>query len=428
MPKRSAAQAPRVPPEPVFELTPFGARATFPDQVVIESRHAALDRHGRLWVELTAHMGDAVVNQARIDLLDQKDRMNFHSVAFARDGRVDWQSLLLSTLPYLQKQIEAPTAAAAPVLDTYTARELMTRQLPDPRWAVPDLLLEGLSIFAGRPKLGKSWLVLSLGLAIAAGGRALGRIPVTPGSVLYAALEDTPRRMQGRIRALLASGEPPPQALELLHQAPRIDQDLIEALDRWCELHTDARLIVVDTLAKIRAPRRRDSDWYADDMAFGASLQALAVRHGVALLVVHHLNRSGAADPLDQVNGTTGLAGSADGVLILQRSRGQADATLMVTGRDVEEQSLALQFDKGAWSLLGKAAEYQRTREQQAIVTALREADRPMTPKEIAFALQKPGEAVRFLLGKLVDQGAIRSPSRGVYTVPSTPREPGEEG
>src|SRR5690606_9258812 len=80
-----------------------------------------------------------------------------------------------------------------------TAQELMTRQFPPPRWAIPDLLPEGLTVLAGKPKCGKSWLALNIAFAVASGGQALGYINVQKGEVLYLALEDSPRRLQGRL-------------------------------------------------------------------------------------------------------------------------------------------------------------------------------------------------------------------------------------
>ena len=99
----------------------------------------------------------------------------------------------------------------------WTASDLMAHEFPDPRWAVPVLVAEGLNLLVGSPKLGKSWLCL--GLAVASGGVALGKVRVEQGAVLYAALEDTPRRLQGRLRAVL-SADPVPDALSITTALP----------------------------------------------------------------------------------------------------------------------------------------------------------------------------------------------------------------
>ncbi len=68
---------------------------------------------------------------------------------------------------------------------TCTAADLMALELPPVRWAVPRVLPEGVTLFAGKPKLGKSWLTLGLGVATATGGVALGKVRVEQGPCLY---------------------------------------------------------------------------------------------------------------------------------------------------------------------------------------------------------------------------------------------------
>ena len=128
--------------------------------------------------------------------------------------------------------------------------------------------------------------------------------------------------------------------------------------------------MVIDTLARVRPRRRPGADLYEEDAALGAQLQALAIKHSVALVMVHHVRKALADDFLDTVSGSTGLTGVADAVLVLTRQRGEADAVLHVTGRDIEEASHALQFDpqRGLWSLLGSAEVYALTKERQTIL------------------------------------------------------------
>ncbi|HTF48223.1 MAG TPA: AAA family ATPase, partial [Pseudonocardia sp.] len=96
----------------------------------------------------------------------------------------------------------------------YRADDLMAVEFPAPNWAVPGLIAEGVTLLVGPPKVGKSWLALNLGVSLAAGTPALGLIPVEAGPVLYLALEDTPRRLQNRMRKVLA-GQPASRDLTL---------------------------------------------------------------------------------------------------------------------------------------------------------------------------------------------------------------------
>ena len=235
----------------------------------------------------------------------------------------------------------------------WNATDLMSHEFPDPRWAVPGLVAEGLNLLVGSPKLGKSWLCLGLGVAIASGGVALGKVRVEQGSVLYAALEDTPRRLQGRLRAVL-SGVPVPATLSITTSLPR-GAEMTALVGEWLEHHPDARLVVIDVLRKV-TPRSdgRSGAYEADYDAMGA-LKALADAHSVAVIAVHHTRKTtDEGDVFNEVSGSTGLTGAADAILIAKRARNTAEAVLHVTGRDVTEHEYALSWhaESCTWSLL----------------------------------------------------------------------------
>ena len=86
---------------------------------------------------------------------------------------------------------------------TITAAELKRQQFEPVSYVVPGLIPEGLAILAGRPKVGKSWLALDVAVACASGRICLGDCQPEEGDVLYAALEDNPRRLQRRIDKIL---------------------------------------------------------------------------------------------------------------------------------------------------------------------------------------------------------------------------------
>jgi DNA-binding transcriptional ArsR family regulator len=296
--------------------------------------------------------------------------------------------------------------------------ELMARQIPPVRWVVPGMVPEGVALLAGKPKLGKSWLALGLCVAVASGGVAFGNVRVEKGAALYLALEDNERRLQFRLKKILA-GEEVPEDLHYSVECPRLGEGGAEAMEGWLRSRPDARLVVIDTLAKIRPRQRRGANAYQEDYEALEALLPLAARHNVAMLVVHHLRKMAASDPLDEVNSSIGLTGGVDGAIILKRERTRADATLFVAGRDVEEEKeFALRWDQNTagWALVGDAGEYRLSQERAAILDLLRRsAPEPLGPKAIAEALDKPYSAVTTLLQKLVRDGLVRSPRYGRY-------------
>jgi RecA-family ATPase len=133
--------------------------------------------------------------------------------------------------------------------------ELMSRDFPPTRWAVPGILPEGLSLLAGKPKLGKSFLALNLGITIAAGGKALGSVAVDSGDVLYLALEDRYRRLQDRARKILDGlGCIASARLHLACEWPRMTQDGLGFIEDWIEKQSGAKLVVIDVWARFRPP------------------------------------------------------------------------------------------------------------------------------------------------------------------------------
>src|SRR5215210_7942081 len=292
---------------------------------------------------------------------------------------------------------------------TMTAAELMDKELPPVKWAVSGVLPEGVTILAGKPKMGKSWLALGLCVSVAAGGYALGKIPAECGGALYLGLEDPERRLQRRLKKVLA-GATAPEGLEVGWSWPRLDQGGVEALRKHLEDHPDTRLIVIDTLKKIRPRESGSRGVYDLDYEALEPLLPLAAEFGVAILVVHHQRKMEAGDPLDTISGSTGLTGGVDGALVLKRDRGKQDATLLVDGRDIEEPSeLALRWeaDIASWTLMGDAEQFRISNERRAILDALRSAGVPLAPKEIAERIDKPDGNVRKLLHGMRDDGQV---------------------
>jgi len=301
----------------------------------------------------------------------------------------------------------------------WTAADLMAATFPPPRWAVPGILAEGVTLLAGPPKVGKSWLTLGLVLTITAGGRAFGRIDVQAGPVLYLALEDTPRRLQTRIRRLLC-GQPAPAGLTLVTTCPPLPQGGGQSIAGWLDRNPAARMVVLDVFAKMRGPSPAGMSAYDADYAAVTRAKQIADRYSVAVVLVHQVRKAGADDFLESVSGTNGLAGAADATLVLRRARSQADAVLHVTGRDVDETEHALTFQPttGAWLLLdGSAAEHTLSDTRAAILRYVR--DHPgATPKAAADGTGLGYDNVKRTCSRMAADGQLSVDPAGRYSLP----------
>jgi hypothetical protein len=305
----------------------------------------------------------------------------------------------------------------------FTANELMNMEIQPMRWAIPDLLPEGVTILGGKPKIGKSWLALGLCVATATGGVALGTKRVDQGDALYLALEDNKRRLQERLGKIL-TGEAP-HNFHIHLDWPRLNEGGDEQLERWLQSHPNARLVVIDTLAKIRKPGK-GNNVYAEDYGALESLIPLAAQYNVSIVVVHHVRKMAADDPLDKLNASTGLSGSVDSGLILKRGQGAADATLYVRGRDVEEQNLAMRWDAeiSGWRIVGDAADFAMSDIRQRIRQEILDAGESVGPKDVAQATGLDYEQVKKEMQRMANADQLAKVGRGKYTVPSVPNVP----
>jgi hypothetical protein len=290
-----------------------------------------------------------------------------------------------------------------------TFADLAVARIPEPRWVVEGLIPTGLTILAGKPKVGKSWLTLDLSIAVATGTRALGAYAVPKrGGVIHLALEDTRRRFQDRIKRVLGGASAPATA-HFYNDWPRVEVHGLTALRRWLDTHRDTLLVIIDTFAKMRASPSRDDTLYLADYAAVEQLKAIADDYAVAVVVVHHERKAAASDHLDRVSGSTGLTGAADTILTLGRERVAVDAILAITGRDVDEDEIALALDKATmrWAAKGPAADYRMGQERRAVVDAMSQLGRPATPSEVAALLGRERRGVNKLMLTMATQGQL---------------------
>jgi hypothetical protein len=297
-----------------------------------------------------------------------------------------------------------------------TMETLKTMSFPPLKYVVPDVLVEGLTLFCGKPKIGKSWLLLHAAIAVARGGFTLGNLHCIEGDALYCALEDSERRMQSRATKLLGIVADWPRRLSLCYNLPRLGDGGADIIRGWIQTQPHPRLIAIDTLAMIRALKKVDESNYQSDYLALLELRELANEFGIAVVVVHHLRKAEADDPFDTISGTLGLTGAVDSMLVL-KTNSWGNYVLHGKGRDLIEIDKVLTFDRHSclWRIEGEAADIRRSAERTAILDAIDEAGEPVGPNDIAGTTGMKATNVRFLLGKLVKEGVIEKVARGKY-------------
>lgn len=315
------------------------------------------------------------------------------------------------------------TVAPDPLDGSFSAAWLMDQEFPPINYAVEGIVPEGLTIIAAPPKLGKSWLVLDIALTVSAGAVALGAIEVQRRPVLYMALEDGPRRLQNRLQKLgaIIGGDD-------LHFITDAGTDPLGIIGTFIHRHADRKpLVIVDTLGKIKGIYN-GNDAYAHDYAQAAALKHQADQvPGSSVLVVHHTNKGAKDDFVDSVSGTHGIAGAADTIITMTRSRNDDAGILNVTSRDAAEGRYAVTFDDGKWTLTGgsleEAAHAADDREATAgvsddmgtIVGVVQGYPDGIQRKQVIEATGLSPQKVDTYLGRAVEAGRISRAGRGTY-------------
>lgn len=310
--------------------------------------------------------------------------------------------------PIPDDEIIALINSLKPRLPTQTGTDLLAKDIPPPKWAVEDFIPEGLTIFAGKPKIGKSWLMLGISLAVALGGKAFGEIDVEGGDVLYCALEDNERRLQTRLEILLPDGAKPDRFHYIaLGDLPKMDRGGLDMIGTFLDDMPNTRLVVIDTLQKFKPHGNAKRNAYEEDYDVFGVLQQFAMSRGIALVLIHHMRKAEADYELDEISGSTGATGASDSILILKRS--VDGVTLYRQGRDVIEETFAVEFDLESciWMLQGEAKEVHMSRARQQIVQVLEGTIEGMTAKTLAGTLGKNYNTTRNLITKLISDGTV---------------------
>ena len=303
-------------------------------------------------------------------------------------------------------------------LHTLTMTELFQTTYKSRPPVVEGLLYAGAYILAGAPKIGKSFLVAQIAYHVST-GQDLWGYKIHQGTVLYLALEDDFQRIQSRM--FMMYGVNDTGRLHFATAAGKIGNGLDEQLESFVREHPDTRLIIIDTMQKIREVGG-ESYSYASDYEIIGKLKQFADKHCICVLTVHHTRKQPAGDSFEMISGTTGLLGCADGSLLMQKKKRTAlEATIDVVGRDQQDQILYLKKDADTqiWNLEKVENELHKEPPDHVLeaVSRLVSADQPVwtgSPSELAGAVHA-GMAANALSkylnvksGRLLDEYHVR--------------------
>jgi hypothetical protein len=238
----------------------------------------------------------------------------------------------------------------------WSASELLRTNFPEPKWIVPGIIPEGLSVIGGRPKIGKSFFVLQLSTAKAQGCLFLDK-QLEKGNVLYIALEDNPRRLKDRLckQGIINQDI---SGLTFETRWPGVKYGGIDSLAKEIE-SSQYSLVIIDTISRFMGSLDQ-MDMAVTNETFGA-IQSIALANNTSVLGVdHHRKTFGdIQNPVDDLFGSTGKSAPLDTVIGIYKQAGKSESILKAVGRDIEEQELVISLDPISlkWTLVGKNSE-----------------------------------------------------------------------
>ena len=294
--------------------------------------------------------------------------------------------------------------------------DLLKKVFPPENWLIAYLITTGLIILTGASKIGKSWLCLQIVAALDQGLFFLGSLRAQKCDTLYFSLEDTEKRIQRRLQKqgiTTFNGS----KLETKRCTP-------SALRAYLKANPQFKVIIIDTFQKFMG--LDDLNNYAETVNGMSALKEIADELDRAILVIHHTRKTAEidSDHLQSGLGSTGLLGTADQIMTLRRKRGSAEATLQVSGRDVEDTTYSLRWDKDicSWSITQQEALKPLLSEvQQQIIDLLESEAKNWTTNEIAEKTGIKRYEISRQARDLATQGIIEKPVYGQWRVKKPP-------
>ena len=305
---------------------------------------------------------------------------------------------------------------------------LMKTELPPMKWAVAGILPEGFICLAGRPKAMKSWTALKLVYCVQNGLNFLDHQTVQ-GDAIYFGLEDSKRRIKDRVAQMGFDKLKQPQIV-LGGDVPYLSFGYEECLENWIKSKENPRLVVIDTLARIKPRQSKSGTAYDQDNLLMNGIQKLAVQNNLTVLFITHLSKSSQEYSFDKIQGSVGVQGMTDAMWMLDRGDGvNSKASLKGRGRDILDFEYALNWDGDSMSYLyeGNLDIINQNENRREITKAMEDLSKELDqvrPSDVAKfygvpSNSKDGRRMARTMQRMADQFELdRGLKYGTYKLP----------
>jgi len=337
------------------------------------------------------------------------------------------------------QQRETLFAEAMKLQDAYVrgqdVDDLLNKHIPPLRWLINRYLPHvGTLSLIGKPKIGKSFLVLEMALSIVEGGRFWDE-QCTPTGVLLYMLEDSERRIKDRINKLRPERLQPKKTFRIKYRNDkdgpfRVNPDgsggLLDNIRKHKRDYPDIGFVVIDMWKDVRGTPERNLDAYQATGQLVAPISALAQELDIVIFIIHHAKK-GKIDPddvSDAASGSNALAGATEGSWTIWKHGGKARIVAEV--RESEDFDLQLEKTEGSlvWnpveSINHRSSSSTKTRIHNVLVAAGCE----LTPRDVALRLKIDDRTANARLHDLRNEGIVQSSRHGIYSLPGAQSRP----
>jgi hypothetical protein len=290
------------------------------------------------------------------------------------------------------------------------ADDLMKMELPPQKYLINGLIGWGIVMICGTHKIGKSFLMLQMALAISSGSLFMGKYKVKKREVIYMCLEDVKIRIQDRIKQMNLEDQVT-NNLHFMYES-RKGKDGLEDLSLILKQYPKTKCIIIDALATFRG-MKHNRDIFQGDYDAIFEIKKWAIKNKVMVILVHHTRKpgkDGESDIVDSISGSQGLGAALDQYIIMKRPRKSQDGTFYSPPRDMEEFDLAIHFDlhNGGWEVLGNSDKVELSSARKRIIGIMEEYKDPMSQTQIAKIAECSQANVSGIINALIIDGYVK--------------------
>ena len=289
-----------------------------------------------------------------------------------------------------------------------------------PRWLIEGLWAwSGVGLIGGAPKSCKSWLGLDMALSVASGTPCLGTFAVTlAGTALIYLAEDSAAVVRGRLAGLCRLRQVDFEQLPVdVITVPALRLDLERDQHRLAETirRLRPRLLLLDPFVRLQ---RIDENSAAEVSSLLAYLRELQREYELAIIVVHHVRKSGSggAQAGQALRGSGDFHAWGDSNLYLRRLRDGLALTIehraaatpaplmlsLLAGEEHAAPHLALAETPPTLPAEQRAGEFDAT-----VLKALHGATEPVSRAYLRAMLRVRNESLGDALTRLAAAGQI---------------------